>query len=456
MSQTFSCPKCAAPLDYDGGNDFTIRCPFCDNSVIVPEELRGPADVPSGHAKELGEIAFLARSGNKIEAIKLYRATFGGGLKEAKDAVEGIAANKNIVATLTRTEPVSGKALVSIGALSMAPVIAIFVIACLAIGLGIFAAFAPVQVANLIGLESTATPTRAVATRTPVPTPTPPPTPTPSIATVALKFGGEGTGAGLFTDARSLSVDGAGNIYVGEYKGARVQVFDASGKFITQWNAGDSNTRLQSLAADRKGTVYAVVDGKIARYEGASGKPLGALSYPDGDGFYNITIAADGGLIGMWSEGREGLITSIKGHRDDLVRFTPDGQVAKVIRGVISEQTGSAELNNYVAIDGLGNLYIIGGVFEPAVFKFTPEGKYVNKFGTKGNGPGQFNSPRAIAVDNQSRVYVADVRGIQVFDGNGRYLATFTVDGSATEMTINDKNELFVLARSQVMRFGLK
>ena len=62
MSQSFDCPKCGAPLDYDGIGE-TQRCPFCNNSVVVPAELRqaapsSPAPAPSGHADELGEIAF--------------------------------------------------------------------------------------------------------------------------------------------------------------------------------------------------------------------------------------------------------------------------------------------------------------------------------------------------------------------------------------------------------------
>src|SRR4051794_30234725 len=34
-----------------------------------------------------------------------------------------------------------------------------------------------------------------------------------------LKFGSEGIGPGMMTDARSIAVDGQGNIYVGEYSG---------------------------------------------------------------------------------------------------------------------------------------------------------------------------------------------------------------------------------------------
>lgn len=42
MSATFKCPSCGGPLDYDDSAALTVRCPFCSNSVIVPEELRSP------------------------------------------------------------------------------------------------------------------------------------------------------------------------------------------------------------------------------------------------------------------------------------------------------------------------------------------------------------------------------------------------------------------------------
>ena len=40
---------------------------------------------------------------------------------------------------------------------------------------------------------------------------------TNSFASELLAFGSEGIGPGMFTDARSIAVDGAGRIYVGEY-----------------------------------------------------------------------------------------------------------------------------------------------------------------------------------------------------------------------------------------------
>jgi len=95
------------------------------------------------------------------------------------------------------------------------------------------------------------------------------------------------------------------------------------------------------------------------------------------------------------------------------------------------------------------------GSFNDAVFKFTPEGKFITRIGGQGDAAGQFRALQALAVDNQSRVYVGDVKGIQVFDAEGRYLGLIDVDGSPSGIVINDRNEIFVAARSQVLKYVL-
>ena len=69
---------------------------------------------------------------------------------------------------------------------------------------------------------------------------------------------------------------------------------------------------------------------------------------------------------------------------------------------------------------------------------------------------GSFVLPSAIAVDGKGRVYVSDIKGIQVFDGNGRYLTVFDPGEMAFGMVFNDKNELFVAARKHVLKLALK
>ncbi|HKO63020.1 MAG TPA: hypothetical protein VJV03_17805, partial [Pyrinomonadaceae bacterium] len=109
-------------------------------------------------------------------------------------------------------------------------------------------------------------------------------------------------------------------------------------------------------------------------------------------------------------------------------------------------------LDTKVAIDGLGNIFALG-TFNNGVFKFGPDGKFLTRFGDAGEQPGQFRAPHTIAVDGKGRVYVSDIKGIQVFDSNGRYLNVFKPQGSAFGMVFNDKGELFIAARNRVLRY---
>jgi len=460
MTQTFACPSCGAPLDYCNGDAPSIRCLYCGTSVIVPKELRDdePAPIAPDQLTRLRELGRLVRAGRKIEAIKLYRALFQVGLKEAKEAVEQLSAGKSVqMANMTiETSHVFGhsppaipiKALVKqaqpalrlSGCIGTIITLSILGLVFLLIAGGIF--FITNTNNDDISSEApSAKPTSLFQLLEPLVASTPIPTATPSFAHVALVFGKEGTGPGRFTDARSIAVDGEGNIYVGEYSDGRIQVFDAAGQFISLWMVDDAP--LRGLAADRQGTIYVVQGGIISRYQGATGQLLGQVKYAAGWGFDDVAVTADGGLAAAW----------YKSH-DDLVRFDAGGQLLWITESAISSQTGRSELNTRVAVDGLGAIYALGS-FNDAVFKFSPEGQYVNKFGGRGGEPGQFRGLQAIAVDGQGRVYVSDIQGIQVFDADGRYLELVDVDGPAFGMVFNDQNELLVAARTQVFKYVL-
>ena len=114
--KVFQCPSCGASLSYEAGPEPTVTCQFCGSDVIVPEELRAQAAPPSSplpsafdlgqlSPDKLAELEQLARSGQKIKAIKLYRQMFGVGLKEAKDAVEKLEAGEPLVVTSVSASP---------------------------------------------------------------------------------------------------------------------------------------------------------------------------------------------------------------------------------------------------------------------------------------------------------------------------------------------------------------
>ena len=71
-----------------------------------------------------------------------------------------------------------------------------------------------------------------------------------------------------------------------------------------------------------------------------------------------------------------------------------------------------------------GSFYVADGYHNSRVIKFDKNGNYLLEFGTKGDGPGQFNLIHDIAIDAQHHLYVAD-RGnnrIQVFTEDGKFL----------------------------------
>ena len=83
----------------------TDRCQNCGSWIeqAVPSESSGQEPrtayeerVPQQPDSLEGQILLLMQAGKKIEAIKLYRQETGRGLKEAKDAVEALAAGRPI------------------------------------------------------------------------------------------------------------------------------------------------------------------------------------------------------------------------------------------------------------------------------------------------------------------------------------------------------------------------
>ena len=92
-----------------------------------------------------------------------------------------------------------------------------------------------------------------------------------------------------------------------------------------------------------------------------------------------------------------------------------------------------------VAWDAAGNIYVADGLgANNRIAKFDKNGKFVRSWGQTGTANGQFRQPRALAVDSQGLVYVADAgnRRIQVFDGDGNFKTKFVNVGTPRAICI--------------------
>jgi hypothetical protein len=291
--------------------------------------------------------------------------------------------------------------------------------------------------------------------------PSPTSSPVPAGPYTLLAFGGEGTGPGLFKDAAQIAVDAGGNIYVSDDT-LRVQKFDAAGKFVDLWTINEKGAEKlhhgpEGLLADRAGNVYVILGGIIVKYKGEHGERLGVAHGTDY--IENAAVLADGSLM----------IVSSKDGDDELVHLGANGKDVKRVHKFVSSVQGKEMTVEAlrVAVDGLGNtfaLYALGAVTgehwydseDLAVFKFTPAGKYVSKFGSEGSAPGQFKMPSAIAIDNQSRVYVSDTfNGIEIFADDGRYLETIKPPHMVEAMAFDAENHLFIVGANKVTKLQL-
>src|SRR5262245_9570819 len=90
-----------------------------------------------------------------------------------------------------------------------------------------------------------------------------------------------------------------------------------------------------------------------------------------------------------------------------------------------------------VAWDRAGNIYITDGIGNNnRVAKFDKDGRFLKHWGSTGSGDGQFNGVKAIAVDAQGNVYVADAgnKRVQVFDSEGTFKSQFGNIGTPLTM----------------------
>ena len=396
------------------------------------------------HSAAAAEIASLAGSGKTVEAVKQVQDVFGVSQQEAEAAVARLAAGEPLAfEQLAQKKPKNAVSKTSLLIFLISLVVLIGVITA-AVGTLVGQVFDRTE--NMINRSIAAQATvELFVTRdlgaladnpgSPLVEATATVTPTPAPAEVLLSFGEKGIGAGKFEDARHIAVDAEGRIYVAEYIGGDVSVFDPEGEFLSRWNTGDRELPIRGFDIDRQGRLYIAQRGTLRRFEAQTGKLIDELQNAP-DFVDDVAVFLDGSVITSSS-------------RDLVVVFDAEGKrildLPKAVEGI----TGSTELDTRLAVDGRGGFYLLAG-FNSTVLQFSPEGKFVNRFGSRGNEPGQFRSLQDVAVDSQGRIFVADSNGVLVFSPDGRFLDLIDPPrGVVFGIKINDADEIFLITNAQ-------
>ncbi|HUS05472.1 MAG TPA: peptidyl-alpha-hydroxyglycine alpha-amidating lyase family protein [Bryobacteraceae bacterium] len=105
-----------------------------------------------------------------------------------------------------------------------------------------------------------------------------------------LTWGKKGTGPSEFNTPHSIAVDSKQNVYVSDRENNRIQIFDAKGKFLRQWNHLGATQNIFITPKDEMWVIthrdnienltYDTLAGRIMRIDLASGKILGAMESP--------------------------------------------------------------------------------------------------------------------------------------------------------------------------------
>ncbi|HEY0428068.1 MAG TPA: hypothetical protein VGC76_09835 [Pyrinomonadaceae bacterium] len=443
MTETFNCPSCSAPLEFEG--KVMQKCRFCGSSVIVPsgaiqnsnafgdfgEMNFGDFSALKGKALKIAEIQHLLQSGNKIQAIKVFRETFGGGLKEAKNAVDAMERGEsvdisgmhiegqNFGGASAQTLAAAKKVGIAVGGSILGTVLVTVFLIIGAIVLVFYLVSSSINKA--IDKTFVVSNKTANASKTPV---------KPNLADEILKFGGKGNGAGKFEDNRHVAVDGSGRIYSSDYQGGKIQVFDADGKYLTQWIV-DEKMNLYELCADRKGNVYVLQNRGIYVYKGETGELVNKL---ENYGFRGMALRLDGKLV----------VTGEKG----FTIFDSNLKPLQEIKDAAERASATFFGFEHIAVDGDNQIYAIDSN-KGDICKFSADGKFLNRFNAKSS-----ISPMSIAVDNKGRIFASAVSEIYVFDPDGRLINSFPAT-QAFGMTFNDADELFVAARPFVVKYKI-
>jgi sugar lactone lactonase YvrE len=420
-----------------------MKCPYCHSTVEIPATYAATSS-PAISDPDIARILSMVQSGNNLEAIKIIRESTDVSFTNAKSILEAIERGEPVdlqslahssgqgvtensswtssSSSYTQDYPSSGVQARTNRSKGIIMGIAVALVLLMA-GVTMFFVFAIPGGQSLLPQ---------------------------SFAHQSLTFGTEGTGAGMLNDSRYVGVDRDGNIYVGDYEDGRVNVFDSTGKFLSLINLGNK-LLVQGMAVAADGTLYYSANGNVQKRD--SHGNITSLTYTDSDGnsayFEDFALGADESVYAA-------------DENEDVVRFGPDGKVSLVIPKVFSSVTGDDELDMHPAVDGTGNIYVLGA-FNYLVMKYSPEGKYLNQFGGEAPSsadsltPGRFDAPLSIAVDGYGRIFVSDFWGVQVFDSNGQYQNSFGINGAAYGMSFDLNNNLYIASSApQILKFSVK
>ena len=186
----------------------------------------------------------------------------------------------------------------------------------------------------------------------------------------------------------------------------------------------------------------------------------GKVTKSFGDGMFvmahGFCMDRDGNL---WAgdSGPFGDDPSNAGRGYQFFKFSQDGELLLTLgkAGVSKAGTDTFVAPTACAVTSNGDLIIADGHYpRPStaqqdgdrLLRFTTDGEYVDSWGHKGSGPGEFDGPHALAFDSQGRLFVADRSNnrVQIFDTQMAFVDEWRHFGRPSGVAITADDTLYV------------
>jgi serine/threonine-protein kinase len=258
----------------------------------------------------------------------------------------------------------------------------------------------------------------------------PRPTATTSPISSANSWGSSGTAPGQFEGPTGAGIGAHGTLWVADSANARAQEFSPFGKVIaTVGTAGSGPGDFQGptdVAVAPDGTVY-VTDPANRRIEKFSPSP-GLRWLAD----FKV-IAPEGGrtFLSSVSTDAAGNLYAADYTGNRIRVFSPSGAV---IRSWGQRGSGPGQFNapDGIAVDQRNRVVYVADKFNYRIEKFGLDGIFLMTWGSRGAAPGRLGQPADVAVGPAGNVYVADPQNnrVQEFSPTGRFLHAWTTDSS--------------------------
>jgi DNA-binding beta-propeller fold protein YncE len=154
-----------------------------------------------------------------------------------------------------------------------------------------------------------------------------------------------------------------------------------------------------------------------------------------------------GGVHGIWiSDDDQVYCTDALNHA--VYHLTTEGELLRTL-GTPGEPGPPGmpfNMPTKAVLSQSGEIFVSDGYGQERVHRFSPDGDLLQSWGSKGTGPGQFDTPHGVRVDRRGRVLVADRANnrVQIFDADGVFLDEWTGLKWPNDIHIDEDDHVYI------------